>query len=310
MEEIIGHSKILNGINLRKINNTFSHANLLSGNDGIGKSVIAHYISNLIISPKNGVTSVDIVEYRPKTSSFGVNEIRNIIDEVNKKPYEGDKKVIILYECNKMTVQAQNALLKTIEEPPMGVFLILLTSSLETILDTIQSRCQIYKLTPLSKEDMIKYIQTNHPDINKEQLRASLAYSTGIPGKADDFLRDNNIQKLRSICVELLEDLLKKDIDIVIKYNMLFKEFKEKKFEILDIITLLIRDIILLKEIRESNFIANLDKVNDLQDIAKKLSYKKLSIMLEYIEESRVSFNNNTNYSMTMSVLLMEFAEV
>ena len=130
MRKIIGHKNIIDSINNRKSNDSFSHANLIVGNDGIGKSIIAKYMSNKIIKRSDDSECVDIVKYYPSSASFGVDDVRNIINEVNKKPYEGDKKVLILYRCDKLTIQAQNALLKTIEEPPRGVYLILLSDSL------------------------------------------------------------------------------------------------------------------------------------------------------------------------------------
>ena len=107
---------------------------------------------------------------------------------MNKKPYENNRKVIILYKCDKMTVQAQNAFLKTVEEPPEGVYLILLSDSLETILDTIQSRCQIYKLTPLLEKEMEQYIEEKYNGLPVQSKQAALAYSMGIPGKVDKFI--------------------------------------------------------------------------------------------------------------------------
>lgn len=209
MRQILGHESIINGIKKRKLNNSFSHANLIVGDDGIGKSVIAKYLSNNIINLKDNAESVDIVRYYPSSSSFGVDDVRMIIDEVNKKPYEGDKKVLILYKCDKMTTQAQNALLKTIEDPPIGVYLILLSDSLEAILDTIQSRCQVYKLTPLSKEEILEYIQINFPNVEYNDRYAALAFSTGIPGKVDRFINDEKLKELRNTCVELFLDILK-----------------------------------------------------------------------------------------------------
>lgn len=217
MRKILGHESIISGINRRKLNNSFSHANLIVGVDGIGKSVIAKYLSNNIIEPRDNAESVDIVRYYPSSSSFGVDDIRNIIDEVSKKPYEGDKKVLILYKCDKMTTQAQNALLKTIEEPPAGVYLILLSDSLETILDTIQSRCQVYKLTPLSKDDISEYIDLYYPQIDSDDRQAALAFSTGIPGKIDKFINDEKLKELRNICVQLFLDILKREHRLVLK---------------------------------------------------------------------------------------------
>ena len=310
MRKILGHSSIINGIDRRKLNSSFSHANLIVGPDGLGKSIIARYISNNIIEPRDNAESVDIVRYYPSSSSFGVDDVRNIVNEISKKPYEGDKKVLILYRCDKMTIQAQNALLKTIEEPPKGVYLILLSDSLETILDTIQSRCQVYKLTPLSKEDILEYIDINYPDISSSDKQAALAFSTGIPGKVDKFIGDEKLKNLRNICVELFKDLLKREHGVVLKYQDLLKDYKDEKYDLLDMLILFIRDIMIFKELNNKELIVNFDKIDKIIDISRGIAYKKLNSMLEYIREARINFNSNTNYSMTISVMLMGFAEV
>jgi DNA polymerase-3 subunit delta' len=310
LRKIIGHKEIIDSINNRKLNDSFSHANLIVGNDGIGKSILAKYLSNQIIKPKNDVESIDIVKYTPSSASFGVDDVRKIIDEVNKKPYEGNKKVLILYRCDKLTVQAQNALLKTIEEPPKGTFLILLSDSLEMILDTIKSRCQIYKLSPLNKEEILIYIKDRYIDISSEDKKSALAYSAGVPGNVDKFISDQNLKNLRNICVELFEDILKREQGLVLKYEELLKDSKDDRFELLNILLSYIRDIMLFKELNDSNLIVNVDKMYKIKDVARGMSYKKLNSMLEYITEARINFNSNTNYSMTISVLLMGFAEV
>lgn len=310
MRKIIGHKKIIDGIERRFLNSSFSHANLITGDDGIGKSIVAKYLAHKIMNKSDHSECVDIVKCYPSGASFGVDDVRNIIEEVNKKPYEGDKKVLILYKCDKMTVQAQNAFLKTIEEPPNGVHLILLSDSLETILDTIQSRCQIYKLTPLSKEDILDYIEINYSDISKEDKQAALAYSTGIPGKVDKFINDDNLKKLRNIAIDLFKDMLSREPGLVLKYQNLLKNSKEEQSDLLNILLMLIRDIMLFKELNNEDLIINFDKINEIKDIARGLSYKKLNNMLEYIKEATLNISSNTNYSMTISVLLMGFVEV
>ncbi|WP_238948279.1 DNA polymerase III subunit delta' [Clostridium sp. YIM B02569] len=310
MRKIIGHKNIIDNINNRRQKDSFSHANLIIGNDGIGKSIVAKYLSNQIIKERNGVESVDIVRYSPNSNSFGVDDVRNIISEVNKKPYEGDKKVLILYKCDKLTVQAQNALLKTIEEPPRGVHLILLSDSLEVILDTIKSRCQIYRLTPLNKEEILSYLEKKYNNLSEDDKKAALAYSAGIPGNVDRFFSDDKLRNLRDICIELFEDIVSRQKGIILKYEELLKSAKEDKLELLNILLSYIRDILLLKELNDSELVVNFDKIYKIKNISRGISYKKLNSMLEYIKEARINFNSNTNYSMVISVLLMGFAEV
>ena len=217
---------------------------------------------------------------------------------------------MILYKCDKLTIQAQNSLLKTIEEPPKGVYLILLSDSLEIILDTIKSRCQIYKLTPLNNEEISAYIDDNYMNLPLEDMKSALAYSGGIPGNVDRFIGDENLKRLRDICIELFGDILKREQGIVLKYGEILRNSKDNKIELLSILVSYIRDIIIFKELNNSELIVNFDKVDKIKDISRAMSYKKLDNMLEYIKESRINFNGNTNYSMTISVLLMGFAEV
>ena len=309
MSKIIGHKDVIDRLRKRSEKNSFSHANLIAGTDGIGKSLVAKYLASHILCNKDDAVSVDIVNYRPSSNSFGVDEVREIIDEVNKKPYENNRKVIILYKCDKMTVQAQNAFLKTVEEPPEGVYLILLSDSLETILDTIQSRCQIYKLTPLLEKEMGQYIEEKYNGLPVQSKQAALAYSMGIPGKVDKFIEDEKLNEIREVSISIFEDLIKKEKDFVLKYEKILNKFNNEKDDILDILLLDIRDILLFKELNNKDKVINLDYFERIKLISRSMSYKRLNSMLEYIKEARQSFNSNSNYSMTISVMLMGFVE-
>ena len=159
MRDFIGHEALINNFKQRCLKNTLSHAHLIAGEDGVGKGKLANILAKFILNGYLDREYVDIINYSSEKSSFGVDDVRDIIEEVYKKPFEKDKKVIIIHEGNKLTIQAQNALLKTIEEPPKGVYIIILCESLELILDTIKSRCEIYKLKPLTKSELYEYIK-------------------------------------------------------------------------------------------------------------------------------------------------------
>lgn len=308
MEDFIGFDSIVEGFSKRAENNSLSHAHLIVGPDGIGKSILAKIFSLKILNKSIDRDYVDIVKYKPKKASFGVDEVRAIIEEVNKKPYEGNKKVIIIYEGNKLTVQAQNALLKTIEEPPNGVYIIILSESLELMLDTIKSRSQIYKLTPLCKEDMKKIILKTGI-YNEEKILLALAYGEGIPGRAERIINDIKLQELRNLIINLLKEIDSNQRESIMKYEEKLIKYKAEKEEVLNLITLFIRDIMVSKELGKKDIIINVDKEKDIQGLASDLSFKKLNSMLSHINEARISLKNNVSYSMVICVLLIGFLE-
>ncbi|MBU5455673.1 DNA polymerase III subunit delta' [Caproiciproducens sp. MSJ-32] len=311
MGEFIGHSRILNNLNSRISTGEISHAHIIVGEDGIGKSPLANIMAKNILGIRADRECVDIINYRLKKASFGVDEAREIISEINKKPYEGDKKIIIIHDGNKLTVQAQNALLKTIEEPPKGVYIILLCESLELILDTIKSRCEIHKLTPLSNEEVSLYLKKiGISEYKDEEISAAISYAEGIPGKAEAFLKDSSLKNLRDILIDLLYKIIKGDISNLLEYEDKLSSYKEKKEEILNILSSFIRDIMVFKEINNEKGIINKDKINDIKQLAIEMSYKKLTKIIDKIGECRHNLLKNSNFLLTVRVMLIGFMEV
>ncbi|MGG7060192.1 DNA polymerase III subunit delta' [Clostridium nigeriense] len=311
MGQFIGHKSIIDSFKKRVDSGEISHAHIIVGEDGIGKSNLANKLARNILGRFEEKDYIDIINYRCKKASFGVDDVRDIVDEINKKPFEGDKKVIIIYDGNKLTVQAQNALLKTIEEPPMGVYIILLCESLELILDTIKSRCQIYKLTPLTKDDIRVYIdRINDYNYSQEEINAAIAYSEGIPGRAEAFLRDSSLKELRNTLVDLLFIVTKSNSKELLDFENKIIAFKDKKEDILNILASFIRDIIIYKEIRDGNGIINGDKIESIKKLAMELSYKRLNNIIDKIGEARRSLLSNSNFQLTIRVMLIGFMEV
>lgn len=306
----IGHEAIRERFNKSIKNSTLSHAHLIIGDDGIGKSMLAKEFAVKILGRQEYRDYIDIVNYKPKKNSFGVDEVREIISEVNKKPYEGDKKVIIIYDGNKLTPQAQNALLKTIEEPPMGVYMILLCESTELILDTIKSRCQIHKLSPLSQQDMEDFIEKSYGVLDEKLKKTLLAFSEGIPGRVQRFLEDKSFEEIRNMVLDMLKDINKRDEKVIIKYEQLFTQYNDKEEEILSTIVSFVRDIIVYKELESLPMIINGDKIDDIKDLSNLMSYKKLKAIVGVVDDTRKNFKSNTNSSMTFNVMLISLLEV
>ncbi|MCB2291223.1 DNA polymerase III subunit delta' [Clostridium sp. CS001] len=311
-ESIVGHSSIKNQINKSIKSNKLSHAHLLVGEDGIGKSILARNIGFKILGKDQDKQYVDLLEWRVEKnkSTIGVNSIRTLIEEINKKPYEGDKKVIIIYDAHKMTAQAQNAFLKTIEEPPKNVTIFLLCENLEAILDTIKSRCQIHKLRNLNIDEMKTYLKINYSELPEDELRVIIAFSDGIPGKADRFIGDSNFKDIRSITLEILLSLDKVGTEELIRYEKKLSNQKENFEEILTAFLSYIRDTIIYKEIEDENLIINIDKLLNIKELANIFSFNKLNGIINIINDTRENLDRNVNPGLTFEVMLFKMQEV
>ena len=309
MRNFVGHSSLIENFKNRCSNGNLSHAQLISGEDGIGKSILAEILGKLILNGDLNRVYVDIINYRPSKASFGVDNVREIIDEVNKKPFEGDKKVIIIHQGNKLTIQAQNALLKTIEEPPTEVYIIILCESLELILDTIKSRCEIYKLTPLTKDELYKYIAIKGYDYSEEEKASAIAFSEGIPGRIDRYFSDTELQELRDKIVDLLLHLINSEIEAILEKEEQLVSYKQNKEEVINLLSSFIRDILVNKEVYNENLIINRDKIKEIERLTNEMSFKKLNKMILGLQEARKNIKNNVSWAMTVRIMLMDFME-
>lgn len=311
-ESLIGHNSIKNQISKAIKADKLSHAHLLVGEDGIGKSRLARNIGYKILGKTKDIQYVDLVEWHVEKnkSTIGVSSIRTLIEEINKKPYEGDKKVIIIYNVDKMTTQAQNAFLKTIEEPPKNVTILLLCENIEVVLDTIKSRCQIHKLKSLNIVEMKEFLHINYVNLSIEEIEVIVAFSDGIPGKAEKFIGDSNFKDIRNIALEILLVLNKVGTEGLIRYEKKLSSQKDNFNEILSVFLSYIRDTIIYKEIEEDTIIINIDKLLSIKELANTFSFNKLNGIINIISETRENLDRNVNPGLTFQVMLLKMQEV
>lgn len=136
--EVIGQDHIVKAIDGALKAGKVSHAYLLCGSRGTGKTTIARIIASELGSSVNDIYELDAASNR------GIDDVRSIRDSVHTMPFDSKYKIYILDEVHMFTKDAWNALLKTIEEPPLHVIFILATTELEKVPDTIVSRCQSF----------------------------------------------------------------------------------------------------------------------------------------------------------------------
>lgn len=311
-DKIIGHESIKKQINTSIDLGMFSHAHLVVGENGIGKSLIARGIGLNLLGKDVDRQYADLVEFRvPKNKqSIGIKYVvEEIIEEINKRPYEGSRKVIIIYEADKMTIDAQNAFLKTIEEPPQNVFIILLCEKVENILETIKSRCQIHKLHRLSSKEMEEFLNRKYTDLSIKEIKAITAFSDGIPGRAERFIEDENFKEMRNTTISILLDINTKKPREFIKYEEFFVKYKNDWQETLTWILSYIRDILIYKETGIEELIINMDKIDKIKDAASLFSFNKLNDIIDIVNKTRQKLERNVNPSLTFSDMLLKFLD-
>jgi len=309
---IIGHEKIKEYMEKSLEAGQFSHAHLFVGEDGIGKSLLAKAASVKVLGKATEKQYADIIEFRVEKNkkSIGVDVVRGIIEEVNKKPYEGDKKVVIIYEGDKMTTEAQNAFLKTIEEPPKGVFIFVLSENLEAVLDTIKSRCQIHKLQRLNREQMNKFLDRDFKVLSEEQRKSIVSFSDGIPGRAERYINDNSLKEIRSTVIDIMKEICKHNGNDILNHATFFTKYKNKWQEVLTWFLSYVRDIMVYKETGNKDLIINVDKYEDIKDLSNMFSFNKLNDIIDIVNDTRTKLDRNVNLSLVFNVMLLKMKEV
>lgn len=298
-----------------------SHAYIIAGPDGVGKSLFAMYIaSTLMCTGKDkpcGKCSQcikiehgnhpDIRVISGTKKSIGVDDIRDVINEVYTKPYEGDRKVIIIKNSDVITVQGQNAILKTLEEPSKDTIIILTVENINLLLDTIISRCQVLKLGRISTDIIYEFLIKKGVEKDKAYTAANL--SDGIVGNSLKFLDDKYV-KLRIDTIKAARDIARGGSVEALETSSFFIDNRDNIDLILDILMTWYRDIIILKHVKGRENLINKDFYDFLIEEGQILSYNKLCNIIDIIQSTREKMRANVNYQLAIEVMLLNIQEV
>ena len=288
-EKIIGNEE--NKILLNNIikNNNISHSYLFYGIDGIGKSLFAREFAKMILclnssenKPCNECKSClqfnsdnnpDYYEIGLEENSIKIDKIRQMQKKALEKPIISDKKVYIINDSDYMTKEAQNCLLKTLEEPPKYLTIILIASNESKLLNTIKSRCIKISFKNIENNTLKDYIHNNLgiKELPSNILKASL----GSIGKSIKILDKKDIYKNIDDIFSNLENYTL--LDIINNIGQLFKD-KDEIYNILDYI-----NIIFFEKAKQN---------------CKYVDYIKC------VEETKNNLKNNCNYDMCIDNLL------
>lgn len=324
-KDIIGHEKIKEHFQKAIEYNKVSHAYILSGEEGMGRKTIAKaFAMTLLCDRSNREPCMEchsckqvlsgnhpdvIWVSHEKPNSVGVDDIRfQINDTIQIRPYSSAYKIYIIDDAEKMTVQAQNALLKTIEEPPAYAVIILITTNQESFLPTILSRCISLKLKPLKNYAVSEYL-TETMGVKESQADIYAAFARGNLGKAIHLASSDEFQLMYRQVMNLLKNLKGMDVAMLLDSIRRLQEDHLDLYECLDFMQLWYRDILMFKVTRDMNLLIFKDEYPTVSAICQKSSYEGLEAILNSIEKAKLRLNANVNTELALELMLLTMKE-
>lgn len=289
-ENIIGNDKVKKILNKTIDSNNILHSYLFLGVEGVGKSIFAKEFAKMILCndkqnkpcgkcksclefENNNNPDFMMIENEEKV--IKIEQIRLMNTKISEKPITSDRKVYIINNSETMTKEAQNCLLKTLEEPPEYATIILIASNENKLLNTIRSRCIKINYSRIENDQILRYLQENTKENINEEL---IPFAGGSIGKA---IKIKQEERIYMTLQELINDMHTKDLIYILNNAEVLYKNKEIINELLEYI-----NILLLKSKR----------INEINSV-------------KYVEEAKKNLNTNSNYDMTIDKLLIKMWE-
>ncbi|MCL2864903.1 MAG: DNA polymerase III subunit delta [Lachnospiraceae bacterium] len=326
-KDVVGHKELIQYIENAVDGDILSHAYILSGQRGSGKRLLAKLFSMAIQCQNRGddgsfcnicqsclqaenENHPDIIKLtHEKVNTISVEEIRQQINHtVAIKPYSNPYKIYIIADADLMTVQAQNALLKTIEEPPDYAIFMLLTEKVDVLLPTITSRCVMLKLRNV-KDQIIKKYLMDQMLLPEAKADLCVAFASGNLGQAMLLANSDYFNEIRDDVIRLLihiDDMALEELFLSAKK---ISDYKLTIHDYLDLISVWFRDVLLFKATKNVDQVVFYEQLSEIKERARTSSYEGLENILEGIEKTKARLKANVSFDLTMELLLLTIKE-
>ena len=323
--DVLGHEQTIqhmkNAIRMNKV----SHAYMINGEKGSGKRLLAGLFAQTLQCEAGGtepcmqcrsckqaesLNQPDIIRItHEKPNTISVEDIREQLNgDIQIRPYSSPYKVYIIDEADKLSVQAQNALLKTIEEPPSYAVIFLLTENAGTLLPTIRSRCVLLDLKPVSSQIIKRYLME---DLEIPEYRADIctAFAQGNVGKAKRLALSDNFGEMLDHVLHVVKYISEMEVGDLIEDLKKISEYKMEINDYLDLLTIWYRDVLLFKATRDADSMIFSDELISIRKKARESSYEGLGQIIEALEKAKQRLKANVNFDLTMELLLLTMKE-
>ena len=323
--DIVGQEQLKEHLQNAIAMNKVSHAYIINGERNAGKEFIAKVFAMALQCEKKEVepcgechsckqalsnNQPDIIYIsHEKPNTIGVEDIRaQINNDIVIKPYSSPRKIYIVNEGEKMTPQAQNALLKTLEEPPEYAVIVILTTNVEALLPTVLSRCVVLNMKPASDALVKKYLmeQLGVPDY---KANICVAFARGNIGKAKLLASSEEFEKVKDEAISLVKNINDMEIHEIVKAIKKISEYKFDVNDYLDILMAWYRDVLFFKATKDVNSLVFKEEIQQIMRVSDRSTYEGIETIVNALQSAKKRLEANVNFDLTMELLLLAIQE-
>ena len=322
---IIGHEEIIRHLKNAMTTGKVSHSYIFTGRPGSGKKLLATTYAMTLQCEAGGTEPCQkcdsckkalgknhpdiIMVNHEKPGTISIDEIRDqLIHDVAIKPYCSPHKIYIVPDAEMMTVQAQNAILKTIEEPPEYAVILLLTSNIDSLLPTIRSRCVRLDLKVVDDGLVKKYLM-EHLQVPDYQAEIDASYAQGSIGKAKEAATSQEFADMTANALKILKYANTMEVYELTEAIKTLTANKNNINDYLDIFQFWFRDVLMFKATREIDNLVFKQEINFIREQASERSYENIEKILEALEKTKVRLRANVNLELALELLFLTIRE-
>lgn len=321
LDDILGNEHIVEHFKKAIENNKISHAYIINGEKGMGKRTVAKAFAMTLLCEEKGTVpcmkchscvqaltdnNPDLITITPdKPTTLSIDHIRQIlVNDVELKPYSNSHKVYIVEDAELMNNAAQNAILKTIEEPPEYAVIILLTTNISALLQTVLSRCVKLDMQPLKKEVVKKYLMEKEKVVDY-QADIAVSFAGGNLGKAIELSKSQDFAGMLDEVIQLLRYIKDMQAYEVVAAVKRASDYKFRFTDYIDLMILWFRDVLVYKASQNVNELIFKDEIQTIKEHAAKSSYNGIEQILEAMDKAKLRLKANVNFDVAIEMMFL-----
>lgn len=324
-QDIIGQEQIKEHLQNALSTGKVSHAYIINGEKSSGKEFIARVFAMTLQCEQGGTEPCNVCHSckqalsknqpdiiyvsHEKPNTISVDDIRaQVNNDVAIKPYSSKYKVYIINEAEKMTTQAQNAILKTLEEPPAYAVILLLVSNINTLLPTILSRCVVLNMKPV-RDELVKNYLMETLQVPDYKADVCVAFARGNVGKAKLLAASEEFENIKADALSLLKYIKDMEMQEIVAAIKRINEYKLEIQDYFDIIAIWYRDVLLFKATNDANQLIFREEIQTIRKVAGRSSYEGIERVINALSTAKKRLDANVNFDLVMELLLLEIQE-